>query len=153
MIDCSHGKTSSVTRRDRGGGCSIPLPVSPSPTRGDSSSIHCRGRDFLQLVSGENSPKNPVSVPRTRPPSQSPFTARPLWRGREEAAERAGSVLALQDLSIVTTGKHVLPGTWPLLHPGTGLRTTVDNVTLHPPEDARPTARRGGDPGRLIFQV
>ena len=175
MIDCSHGKTSSVTRRNRGGGCSIPLPVSPSPTgrfpidtapreRFPSAgfrrelpeescfppwhgirtiAMHCppprkgagggrgsgrelgvfqrkpfnrrcmrQGRGMFHPLpvspshtgaiphrysaAGEisfswfqarNSPK--FLLPRTRPPSQSPFTARPL-EGAGGGAERAG---------------------------------------------------------------
>ncbi len=34
VVDCSPGKTFSVTRRDRGGGSSIPLPGEPPPPRG-----------------------------------------------------------------------------------------------------------------------
>ena len=116
----------------------------PPPQGGLSVGRVPRGADNLQVVSldSPDAATEPIAI-HCPPPVE----------GAGGGAERAGSVLALQDLSIVTTGKHVLPGTWPLLHPGTGLRTTVDNVTLHPPEDARPTARRGGDPGRLIFQV
>jgi len=88
VIDCSHGKTSSVTRRDRGGGCSIPLPVSPSPT----------GRFPIDTAPRERFPspgfrrellEDPV-FPRGTVSELSPCTARPLGRGRAEARNAPG---------------------------------------------------------------
>ena len=41
-LDCSHGKTSPVTRRRQGRGLFIPLPRQPLPG-GDIPSIECQG--------------------------------------------------------------------------------------------------------------
>jgi len=75
---------------DRGGERPVPLPVSPSPTgrfphRYTASEEHpptrFQARTFLLI---------PLHSPDTAIQGQSPCTARPLSRGREEAAERPG---------------------------------------------------------------
>ncbi len=150
MIDSRLGKPFPVTRRDRGGGCSTPLPVSPTPTGaipidtvpGDRSSlcrqrehpteilslspVHCirANRHTLPAPSGgggrRRGTRREVGVIRRIPFNQrrrrhgreeatsrehpaeilslspctvsglSPYTARPLWRGREEARNAPG---------------------------------------------------------------
>ncbi len=60
-------KTSSVGRHDRGGGCSTPLPVRPSP----------RGRYPHRRTATVKLLEDPV-FPRARYPGLSPLTARPL---------------------------------------------------------------------------
>ncbi len=73
---------------DRGRGVPPP-PRQPHPYGGDIPSMHYRGRDNLSTVSVNTLPES-CSRPLPRSSDQSPHTARPLWRGREEAAERPG---------------------------------------------------------------
>ena len=74
---------------DRGGGCSVPLPVSPSPT----------GRYPMDTVSGDlavssrshlTPPPKILPQPRARPPGQSPINCPPPCRGRGEARNAPG---------------------------------------------------------------
>ena len=92
------GRVVGVVQRERfpddtsrqGRGPSRPPSPSAPPPRGDSPSIHCPGSDLLLTrFQARNSPKI-VSRSLALYPGQSPRTARPLWRGREEAAERPG---------------------------------------------------------------
>ncbi len=71
---------------DRGGWSRLrlPPPRQPHPHGGDSPAIHCHGGDFFSRFQARNSSKI-LSPPLALYPGQSPLTARPLLRGREEA--------------------------------------------------------------------
>ena len=75
--------------RQGGAVSASPLPGEPLPRGGDILSIHCQEADRLVAVSTEHSPRI-LSPPMARLSGLSPHTARPLSRGREEAAERPG---------------------------------------------------------------
>jgi len=82
-------KTFPLARRDRGGGCSTPLPVSPSPTGGDSPSIHCRGGMSINHRLGGSIVK--ILFPTVAQyPGLSPDTRPPPLEGAGGGAERAG---------------------------------------------------------------
>ena len=88
VVDCSHGKTSSVTRRDRGGGCSTPSPSAPPPrgrfpTDTVSWDLAVSSRSHLTLL------KDPLSAHGTATEPIAMHCPPPL-EGREEAAERPG---------------------------------------------------------------
>ncbi len=72
-----------IETRATGEGDVPPPPRQPHPHGAISH------RYSLFAVSPET-PERSGLRPRTRQPGQSPITARPLWRGREEAAERPG---------------------------------------------------------------
>jgi len=70
---------------DRGGGCSVPLPVSPSP-RGDIPSMHCRGRASPRL--DVNTLPKSCLVPWHGHRANRQSTARPLPGGGRRRGTR-----------------------------------------------------------------
>jgi len=89
---CFQRERFSVTRQDRGGGSRLRLPPSrrPLPHGGDSP-IDTVPWERSSLRRQRDRPhRDPVPAPHARYPVLSPLTARPLGRGREEAAERPG---------------------------------------------------------------
>ena len=83
-----------MTRSDRGGGCSTPLPVSPTPTGAILHRYRVRGRSSLCRQCEH--PAEILSLSPCTVSGLSPRTARPIGRGREEArnAPGGGGVLA-----------------------------------------------------------
>ena len=85
-------KSVRLKRRRQERGESSPPPPSPSappPRRGFHIDTVPRGEDPLSAVNVNTLLKSSSSPP-ARYPGLSPQTARPLWRGREEAAVAAG---------------------------------------------------------------
>ncbi len=88
VVYLTRKKSVWLTRNDRGGGCSTPLPVSPSPT----------GRFSIDTVLWRRSslcrqcehPAEILSLSPCTVSGLSPRTARPLGRGREEARNAPG---------------------------------------------------------------
>ena len=78
-----------MTRRGRGGGCSTPLPVEPLPT-GAISRRYSAMEETTSPAVNVNTPPRSRSSPRALYPGYHPILPAPLWRGREEAAERPG---------------------------------------------------------------
>ena len=91
---------------DRGRGVPPP-PRQPHPHGGDIPSTHCRGRGNLSTVSVNTLPESCFLLRWHGHRGLSPRTARPLGRGREEAAERPGGG---GDLQIPFNGKHERQG-------------------------------------------
>ncbi len=77
-----------VTRRDRGGGCSTPLPVSPTPRVAIPHRYSARSRQSL-CRQRDRHHRNPVSAPRALYPDYRQSLPAP-WRGREEARNAPG---------------------------------------------------------------
>jgi hypothetical protein len=84
------GRRIPFNQRHRDGGCSIPLPGEPPPPRGRFSIDTVPGDLAVSSRSHLRFLKDPLSAPWHGYPVLSSHTARPLWRGREEAAERPG---------------------------------------------------------------
>ncbi len=120
-----------------------PSPSAPLPG-GDWPLTHCPGGDRLAAVSPDT-PERYCSRPKARPSSQSPLTARPLGRGREEAAERPGGggdrLLAWKDVFGDTraTGEgdvpppHPVPGENPPKNPVSSPCTVSGPITTDCP--------------------
>ena len=137
LIDCSHGKTSSVTAGDRGGGCSIPLPVSPTP----------RGRFPMDTVSGDLAVssrshltllKDPLSAHGTAIRCYRPILPAPCGGGGRRP--RSGREVGVIDCShgktssVARRDRAILPRYSP-----PDLRLT--RATLQPPGPRRPPLR------------
>ena len=86
----SQEKTFSVRCRRQGRGTFRPPPRQPLPRGRFPHGYTATGVHPLTRFQSRTSPKILSLSPCARPSCQSPHTARPLSRGREEAAERPG---------------------------------------------------------------
>jgi len=91
VVDCSHGKDvfGDTSGQGRGSRIRLPPPRQPLPHGGDSP-IDTVPREETTTSRSHLILPEILFPPRARLSGLSPCTARPLWRGREEAAVAAG---------------------------------------------------------------